>query len=374
MVMPMSRTARSIVRIALVNSALGAIPAVVIAIFQHITAAYFLDLLWTGLVFSNCIGVLAWNLLPRVAKGTFRLRQAPRWTMIILALLAVAVVGCFTADLILWAIGLFPAAVFWQEFSYTLRLCILITLTFGLGMSVYESLRARLQATTLELHTRELAEERANKMAAEAQLSSLESRVHPHFLFNTLNSISALIREDPTRAERMVERLAALLRFSLDSNQARLASLRQELKIVVDYLEIEKARFGERLRYSVETPPDLDDFEVPPMSIQTLVENSVKYAVSPRREGAEVRVRAWTDAGRLLLEVADSGPGFDRACLKLGHGLDLLQSRLAATFGTDAALEIAGKAGAMRVTVSLPQHAVAPPAQPVPTSQTAPSI
>src|SRR5205823_3935058 len=123
--------------------------------------------------------------------------------------------------------------------------------------------------------------ERALKLATEARLSSLESRIHPHFLFNTLNSISSLIQEDPVRAERLIERMAALLRFSLDSTNAGLVPLYQEMKIVRDYLEIERARFGDRLGFEVNIPAEFDRFEVPPLAIQTLVENSVKYAVSP---------------------------------------------------------------------------------------------
>ena len=100
----------------------------------------------------------------------------------------------------------------------------------------------------MQLHARQLAEERARKTAIAAQLSSLESRVRPHFLFNTLNSISSLIREQPERAERMVEQLAALLRYSLDANDGQLVPLRRELKLVNDYLAIEQARFNFRLR------------------------------------------------------------------------------------------------------------------------------
>jgi sensor histidine kinase YesM len=97
-----------------------------------------------------------------------------------------------------------------------------------------------------------------------------------------------LIRENPAEAERMVERLAALLRFSLDSSGARLVPLSRELAIVRSYLEIEKVRFGHRLSYRIEADPLLNGLEAPPLSVQTLVENSVKFAVTPRREGAEM--------------------------------------------------------------------------------------
>jgi LytS/YehU family sensor histidine kinase len=219
----------------------------------------------------------------------------------------------------------------------------------------------QLVRTTLELRTKELAEERARKIATEAQLRSLESRIQPHFLLNTLNSISSLIREDPARAERMVERLAALLRFSLDANRANVIPLSRELKIVRDYLEIEKARFGERLRYSIDAPQETSDLEVPPMAVQTLVENSVKHGVAPRREGGAIRIQARLCDQRLVLEISDDGPGFDQDALQSGHGLDLLQGRLAVLFGEQARLAIRRSDGHSVVSVSLPQRAVAEP-------------
>jgi LytS/YehU family sensor histidine kinase len=188
---------------------------------------------------------------------------------------------------------------------------------------------------------------------AEAQLASLESRVQPHFLFNTLNSIAALTHEDPPAAERMAGQLAALMRSSLD-RAAPLVPLDQELRTVVDYLEIEQARFGNRLRYRFEVPRDTADVEVPRLSIQTLVENSVKYAVSPRPAGGSILVRAARANGRVRLTVEDDGPGFDAAALADGHGLSLLQSRLALTFHGAASLAIDARPGRTAVSIDLP--------------------
>ncbi len=225
-------------------------------------------------------------------------------------------------------------------------------------ITVFEGLSYRLQAARIELRNRELAEERANKLASEARLSSLESRIHPHFLFNTLNSISALIREDPARAERTVERLAALLRYSLDVHTRPLVPLHQELRIVEDYLEIEKTRFGDRLRYALVVAPDIGELEVPPMAVQTLVENSIKHAIADSRRGGEVRVEARFQSGELLLEVSDDGPGFDLGALLPGHGLDNLQERLAALFPGAARLQVTRREGRTVVAVSLPQKKV----------------
>ena len=130
------------------------------------------------------------------------------------------------------------------------------------------------------------------KLAAEAQVASLTSRVQPHFLFNTLNSISALIRDDPKQAEQTIERLASLLRSSLD--QTETVPLEQEIKLVRDYLEIQKTRLGERLHFEVAVEPGIQA-TVPPFSVQTLVENSVKHVAGRRQEGVNLQIQARAD-------------------------------------------------------------------------------
>jgi LytS/YehU family sensor histidine kinase len=209
----------------------------------------------------------------------------------------------------------------------------------------------------MELRNRQLEQERASKFALEAQLASLESHIRPHFLFNTLNTISSLIPEDPGLAEHLVGKLAALLRLSLDSNQERLASLERELKIVGDYLEIERARYGSRLRFKSDVPAELRAVEVPALSLQTLVENSVKYAVGSRFEGAEIRLGASAHNGSLIVNVSDDGPGFNIESFPPGHGLDNLQRRLTVLFGPSARLEVSNDSGA-RVCFTIPLTAV----------------
>ena len=158
-------------------------------------------------------------------------------------------------------------------------------LTIGLFITAYELMRQRLDAATLALRTKERDEAEARRLAAEAQLASIESRVQPHFLFNTLNSIAALVHDDPAGAERMTTQLSSLLRSALDSTAVPLVPLDEELRVVRAYLDIERVRFGDRLRYDVDLGDGTAAAAVPRMALQTLVENSVKYAVSPRREG-----------------------------------------------------------------------------------------
>ncbi|HYM12407.1 MAG TPA: histidine kinase, partial [Bryobacterales bacterium] len=275
--------------------------AVVLALMLLFGEAKLLELretLIVALIYSNCIGTLAWLLLPRLMGRCARYNPLASWPLYLFALLALGTIGALLSSAVFFVSGILPPGPNWQNYYVNGRLALLVTLIVGLGVRLYESMRRRLEAATLELRTRELEKERALKHATAARLASLESRIHPHFLFNTLNSISTLIPEDPQRAERLVERLASLLRFSLDSGGGGLVPLRQELKIVTDYLEIEKARFGGRLSYSIEAPDELGSLEVPPLSLQTLVENSVKYAIAPRPSGGRIRVAARSDGGR----------------------------------------------------------------------------
>ncbi|MBI3665435.1 MAG: sensor histidine kinase [Acidobacteria bacterium] len=306
-------------------------------------------------IYSNAIGGLLCMTLSRWGRRLSRVRFPLNWILLITLILADSVLGTFIANLVLVAIRIEPLRAFWQQVYWGARFSAVIALMFGLSVFFYESVRSRLEEAKLELQARQLEEERARKLAAEARLSSLESHIRPHFLFNTLNSIASLIPEDPKRAEDMVGKLAALLRFSLDANQQRLVPLRQELKIVTDYLEIEKARFGDRLRYSIENSPTLESLEVPPLSLQTLVENSVKFAVAPRRQGGAIGVGAHAENGCVTLEVSDDGPGFTAEAIRAGHGLENLQGRLTALFGADARLEIQAGGGHTVVRFSLPQ-------------------
>ena len=246
-----------------------------------------------------------------------------------MAAFGASIVGSLIAGLIFVALGWQPMRAYWDQFEGSIKIAVFLTVAAGALVSMYGSFRERLEATTLQLRTKELERERALKLATEAQLASLESRIHPHFLFNTLNSISSLIPEDPKRAEKLVEQMAALLRFSLDSNHAGLVPLSREMKIVADYLDIERVRFGDRLRFRIDSRRSCRTRSVPPLSVQTLVENSVKHAVSRSAAGAEIRVRGARDHGSLRIEVSDEGPEFRLDAAPSGHGLDILKDGLA---------------------------------------------
>ena len=141
-----------------------------------------------------------------------------------------------------------------------------------------------------------------------------------------------------------MSKLASLLRFSLNANNNRLVLLSQELRIVRDYLEIEKTRFGARLSYEIAVPKTLEDVKVPPLALQSLVENSVKHVVSQRNQGAAIQIAGSIigpkDSSRIRLEVIDDGPGFSLDAITPEHGLGNLIARLQLLFGADGQLEV----------------------------------
>jgi signal transduction histidine kinase len=197
----------------------------------------------------------------------------------------------------------------------------------------------------------ELAE-RARVEAGEAQLAALQAQLDPHFLFNALNTVASLVRTDPRSAEATVENLARILRRTLDRSRKPSIPLSDELDYLRAYLAIEKARFGDRLALDWRIDPHALDCRVPPMSLQPLVENSLKHGLAQQLEGGHVRIAAIRSNGRLRLEVGDDGPGFAPGYAD-GTGLGNLRRRLETLYGESARLEVAPPNGRRGATVAI---------------------
>ena len=342
--------------VVLIDTAVALIqPVMLVAMVEGVTWRQFVTNFGFSFVYAQCIGSLAFATIPRIWIASCNASSLARWSARVAASFAVSFLGCLIAGLIFVLLGWSPLAAYWAQFTGSLKIATFLTVVTGSVISMFETMRARLEQTTLQLRTKELERERALKLATEAQLASLESRIHPHFLFNTLNSISSLIPEDPARAERLLEQMAALLRFSLDASQSGLVPLSRELKIVTDYLEIERARFGDRLRYHFDVSESAGDAKVPPLAVQTLVENSVKFAVAASRAGGDIRIAGARDNGLLRVEVSDDGPSFQLESAPAGHGLDNLKGRLAALFGAEAALTVERRENRNSVCLAVPQ-------------------
>ena len=165
----------------------------------------------------------------------------------------------------------------------------------------------------------------------EAQLQSLQRQLHPHFLFNTLNTISGLIRSDPDGADEMIDRLGDLLRMTLHKSGIQEVPLKEELDVLQKYVEIEQTRFGNRLNVEMDVQPDTLDAQVPSLVLQPLVENAIRHGIAPNARPGWIAVHASRDREELLLQIRDSGDGLppDRLmALNRGVGLDNTRARL----------------------------------------------
>ena len=178
--------------------------------------------------------------------------------------------------------------------------------------------------------------EEQGRLLVEARLAALASQINPHFLFNTLNSVSSLIRTDPNQARLMVFTLSKVLRRLLRKHE-NFSSLRDELSFIEDYLSIEVARFGDKLRFQNDASEDTLDMLVPSMLLQPLVENSIKHGLSNKVEGGTIRIRTHRNESKLHLAVEDDGVGIPEAklatLLEHGIGVSNVNERLKVLFG-----------------------------------------
>ena len=216
---------------------------------------------------------------------------------------------------------------------------------FNGWLLIYFAVHARRQRDAREL---ELTLEAKN-----AQLDLLRAQVNPHFLFICLNSVRALITANPDHAASMVTSLSDLLRYSLQSDRRHTVSLAEELTIVEEYVALERVRFDDRLRFERALDPGSLEARVPPMLVQTLVENAVKHGIADLPQGGIVRLRVDANNGRLTIAVSNSG-AMRLAYSTEGHGLRNTMGRLQLLYGQRASFSLTDDGGETVATVTLP--------------------
>jgi len=194
---------------------------------------------------------------------------------------------------------------------------------------------------------RNLREQRMQRLATEAELRALRAQLNPHFLFNALTTIGHLIQTAPERAIETLLRLTHVLRGVLRKPTAEFTTLADEVELVRSYLDIERARFEERLDVTIDVPESLGRLAVPALLLQPLVENAVKHGLAPKRQGGSLAIRARAEAGRLHIMVEDGGLGFEPGGPRApaGVGLTSVAQRLSAHYGADARLDIQSEMG-----------------------------
>jgi LytS/YehU family sensor histidine kinase len=192
-------------------------------------------------------------------------------------------------------------------------------------------------------------------VAREAELQAIKAQLQPHFLLNSLNSVLALIRHDPAAAEQMLGRLASLLHGVFDRLDQQFVPLAPELDMLRDYLEVERMRFDDRLRFDIRLDSNAGAVLVPPLLLQPLVENAVKHGIEPHTRPGTITIDAWLTNGRLQIAIADTGAGPDGAtAVGTGRGIELTRRRLDSVYGKDAELRMARVSSGFRVSLDLP--------------------
>lgn len=193
---------------------------------------------------------------------------------------------------------------------------------------------------------------------AKAHLQALKSQIQPHFLFNTLHSISALMHTDVQAADKMMSRLSDLLRMSLDNDGVQITTLSRELEFVTGYLVIESIRFDDRLSVSLDIAPDTLDAQVPHLLLQPLVENAVRHGIAKLSSPGEIKIISGHDGRTLSLSIQDNGPGFDALSARQtrgGLGLKATRERMQTLYGHDQSLSIHNLPGqGVEVAVQIP--------------------
>ena len=230
--------------------------------------------------------------------------------------------------------------------SFALLLTYWIVLSLAHGVAYYQ-----------RYHERQLRASQLESRLSRVQLEALRTQIHPHFLFNALNALSALMHRDVAAADRMVLQLSELLRQTLDNAAPQETTLRDELAFIERYLSIMRIRLGERLRVEYETEPETLDALVPNLVLQPLVENALRHGIGRRSDAGLLAIRAWREGGTLLLQVQDDGPGIPDGPVQEGVGLRNTRLRLEQLYGGGQSFDLdRAPGGGALVTVALPFH------------------
>ena len=276
---------------------------------------------------------------------SFAWSQWRTWGLHLLASVLVAALGLFLAYLISlvvatgWEKPMDPSQIwmglprFYRAYFHMNLLFMWAVVAAFHGMRIYRKYKAR-EVETAQLEAR----------FAEAQNLALRMQLQPHFLFNTLNSISALVHSNPDGADDMISRLGDFLRMTLEASPDQMVPLRKELAFIRAYLAIEQVRFQSRLRVELDVPAGLQDYlRVPSFILQPLVENALKHGLSDRTQGGTLRLRASRDSDHLTLEVQDDGEGYLPG--PEGVGLGNVRARLGLIYKGNYQLDIMGILG-----------------------------
>lgn len=306
----------------------------------------------TAFIFSNCIGFSIHTLVHLLRSHLERFPTTLRRALLVVLFLIGGSIGTEVGYWIHRA--LFGHIILFPGHLSLLLFNLVMAIIFGSIAVLYFSLKASAEKMAIMLKEKELQEERLTRSKVKAELDALQSKINPHFLFNTLNSIASLISENPQKAEATVEKLSDLFRYTLQTSQKDSIKLSEELEIVRSYLEIEQVRLEDRLQFYIACEPSLaEELHLPGLIIQPLVENSIRHGIAPKVEGGKVAVDAKRVGDRCVISVFDNGIGFRNMNNGAGHGLNSVQERLNLFYGGRAEFQILHNGGT-RIIISIP--------------------
>ena len=256
----------------------------------------------------------------------FKKKWVGYFTLILLVYLGV-IIGEITSQYISQKF-IYKGAIPEEMFVKSLIFSLFVSTIFCTVFSAYEMLRLKLEKAMLVIKEKEVNEHLLKSLKSQAELQALQAKINPHFLFNTLNSIAALITIDPDKAEVAVEKLSKIFRFTLKNSTTSKVLVSESLDFVKSYLELEKLRLGDRLEFDVELIGSADDVYVFDLLIQPLVENSIKHGIGPIVDGGKIDVRVEVKSDCIEINVNDNGQGLVDKETDSGHGLVNIKQRL----------------------------------------------
>lgn len=333
---------------------IGTIVAIVVTIFYLISSK---EMSWqyvgVTFMFSVAISTSIASFMKLVAN--YRIKYKPRNYYFIWGLYySAALVGMTIAsEICFFILYTFILNIDYSLFSDPKQLLInlVISLVVTTIIGVYQSQRDNLE---LRLKQKEVDIIKLNQLKTQAELQTLQSRINPHFLYNSLNSIASLIHIDADKAEDMTLKLSKLFRYSINTQNENLTSVKEEVEIVQTYLDIEKVRFGDRIQFILNVDDNAYAERIPRFILQPLVENSLKHGLNDMINGAILKLEIITIANEIVLIIADNGKPFPTE-LNSGYGLQSTYEKLQLLYGDKYALQIVNEPE-KQIRISVPKN------------------
>lgn len=298
--------------------------------------SWHLKYLMYSMTFGTCISVSITNCI-LLANRLFLNWEDTSWrtfSLYFLTCTIAMIIGVETAYLILyWLYDFYPPFPHWDDYLFNL------IIVLGICSMLY-AINYRKAREESILKEKELDLVKLKQLNTQVELDALQAKINPHFLYNALNSIAALIKDDPKQAEAMTLKLSTLFRYSINSNQESLITVQEELEIVNTYLAIEKIRFGNRIQFIYEVDDALLSCKIPRFLLQPLAENALKHGLKDRPNGGVLCIKIGpSEEGKFFVAIEDNGSAFPEE-LMVGYGLQSTYDKLALLFGTEANIRL----------------------------------